>query len=213
MQHSKPANGHLEPHLPWGLVGIPDPTKAPAFPIPQQFLGLLQGLCWEAGFPHLPKLSCRYPLTRLLGFPPEAGEAGGSGTSFSVILPGENKDTVLAGAGPTAGPWREQEQPDLAGRGASPKAASPPASLPAAPAPGRGHLCWGRVPGPSTSRGPAAETGEQQALLPAQRTQHCCSQAQRHGAKCCKPDPGATCMHHPCPDISISQLNCKRCHS
>lgn len=111
MQRCKLANGHLEPHLPWGLVGIPHPTKAPAFPIPQRVLQLLQGPC----FPHLPKLSCRYPLTRLLGFPPEAGEAGGSGTSFSVILPGENRDTVLAGAGPTAGPWKVQEHPDLAG--------------------------------------------------------------------------------------------------
>lgn len=45
----------------------------------------------ERGHPHPPKVPRGHPLTRLLGFPPEAGEAGASGTSFSVMLRGEEQ--------------------------------------------------------------------------------------------------------------------------
>lgn len=158
---------------PPGWIGVP-----PSTPGPQSLLGLRQGDDRE-GLPHPPKLPRGHPLTRLLGFPPEAGEAGGSGTSFSVMLRGEETQMASAGAGPAAGArqglkrsdpagWAVPPLPSLSWRGLvlpgeAPGSLPPPIPQPLsrpglvlsrrAPGPG-----W-RRPVPSPERGTSADPG------------------------------------------------------
>lgn len=67
-----------------------------------------------------PNWPCGHPLTRFLGFPPGAGEEGGSGTSFSVMLRGEDTETALDGAVPAAGTRLGMKKSEPAGWAAPP---------------------------------------------------------------------------------------------
>lgn len=175
-----------------------------------------------------PTLPSGHPLTRLLGFPPEAGDAGGSGTSFSVMLGGEKRGITSAGAVPTAGArWGRNGQTWM-GEHLPRQHPPPPPCLPLRPQQERAWGPWGtcgwRMTDPppgthSTAAGasPGVPAAGAMGYLwlennrpPARHAQHrrllggC-------GAQRCEPDPWLPAYAPLRRDISISRLNRQRC--